>query len=273
MIGIAVALLVESMDWADRAAIVDPLVAKLYPVTVRRFNRQRNYFLKHGLTPLSEYFIEAAKLKRKPPQSAVNNTVDTLDNFTFALFNRTFEDAVKAAAVGGGKLADADGLQVSFTLKSKPVLDYIREHSAAKLGRDVDATTKDLLRKMITTAYDEQWTRAALVKKIKGLYSGFTARAPQKHIANRAELIAVTELGNAMSYGTLEGAKSLQSRGLTMEKSWGLAVNPCPLCQDNANQGWIPVGETFSSGHEHPTAHPACRCSLMTRAAEQRAVA
>lgn len=253
------------MDWADRAQIVNPLIAKLYAVTVRRFNRQRNHLLKN-LSPLSDYFVEAATLKRKPPKSTVESVVDSLDSFTFTLFDRTFEDAVAAAIVGGAKLADAGGLEVSFNLKSEPVAKYIRERSAAKMGADIDATTKDRLRSLISTAYEEQWTRPKLVKQIKALYSGFTTRIGTGPIRNRAELIALTELGKAMSYGTLEGAKDLEARGITMEKKWGLASGACPICQANADQEWIPIGNAFASGATMPLQHPACRCSLMTRA-------
>ena len=34
------------------------------------------------------------------------------------------------------------------------------------------------------------------------------------------------------------------------------------VCEGNADDGPIAVGETFSSGDERPPAHPNCRCWL-----------
>lgn len=261
--------LTESMEWADRAAIIDPLTRKLYPMVVRRFNRQRAYFIREGVILLPDSgnkITEARTLTGQPSKSTVDKAVNSLDGFEFKMFDLTFEDAVAAAVIDGGSLANTSGLKVSFNLKSSPVLDYLRERSAAKMGRDVDQTTKDRLREVISTAYDEQWTRSKLVKQIKGLYNGFTARTPHRYIGSRAELIAVTELGNAMSYGTLEGARSLQAQGVTMEKRWALSSSACALCQGNAAQDWIALGSQFAGGVDRPLQHISCRCSLMTRA-------
>lgn len=255
----------ESMEWADRAQIITPLVKKLHPLVVRRFSRQRSYFIREGLPLLASYFVEAPTL-RKPPKSTVDKAVNSLDGFEFKLFDRTFEDSVAAAVIDGASLSSAPGLRVGFNVKSDPVAEYLRTRSAAKMGADVDATTKEKLRDLLSTAYDEQWTRPKLVKQVKALYTGFTAKTPQRYIGSRAELIALTELGNAMSYGTLEGAKQLQSQGVTMEKRWGLSSSACPICQENAGQDWIGIDKSFASGVQAPLQHPGCRCSLMTRA-------
>jgi hypothetical protein len=34
------------------------------------------------------------------------------------------------------------------------------------------------------------------------------------------------------------------------------------ICQDNEDEGPIPIGETFSSGDDAPPAHNNCRCWL-----------
>jgi hypothetical protein len=53
-----------------------------------------------------------------------------------------------------------------------------------------------------------------------------------------------------------------------MEKSW-LTVNDDHVdvedCLTNQEQGWIPIEDTFQSGHMQPLAHPYCRCTALYR--------
>lgn len=50
------------------------------------------------------------------------------------------------------------------------------------------------------------------------------------------------------------------------QKLWVTSDDPCPTCEDNADQGWIDADETFDSGDDEPPAHPNCECTLDTRA-------
>jgi len=81
-------------------------------------------------------------------------------------------------------------------------------------------------------------------------------------------MVAVTEIGNALEAGSAITAKELQDAGLVMEKSW-LTVGDDRVCSEecelNEAQGWIPLDEPFASGHMHPLAHPACRCTALQR--------
>ncbi len=80
----------------------------------------------------------------------------------------------------------------------------------------------------------------------------------------RLRAIAQTELNRARNLGTL-GAWAEQNRqgdlGSTPKKEW-VTVGPCPLCQDIAAQGPIPLGQQFAGGFDSPPAHINCRCSL-----------
>jgi len=52
------------------------------------------------------------------------------------------------------------------------------------------------------------------------------------------------------------------------EKAWNTVRDShvdTTQCEPNQGQGWIPIGDTFQSGHAAPTAHPRCRCNLLYR--------
>jgi len=71
-------------------------------------------------------------------------------------------------------------------------------------------------------------------------------------------MIAQTELAEAMSEAALRTYDRLGIEG----KEWLTAYNPCDICLSNESDGAIPVGQSFSSGHMRPPAHPRCLCSL-----------
>jgi len=79
-------------------------------------------------------------------------------------------------------------------------------------------------------------------------------------------MVAVTEAGEAYCSGEAVMVKDLMSKGLEMEKHWLVTGGRiCPICQNNDGEGWIPAETAFSSGHDHPLAHPACRCATQYR--------
>lgn len=44
-------------------------------------------------------------------------------------------------------------------------------------------------------------------------------------------------------------------------KEWVAAgPGPCDICLKNQEQGYIPINDRFSSGHEKPLAHEKCHC-------------
>lgn len=254
--------LAENLLWFSRRQAVDAPILELMKVWELRFQAQGRYFVRNGLPKLDGLF----EARKKP--AAIEGAVSALDGFTYAaaetVYNATLPKSFSAGAMQ--TVRDAGGYQTTYTIKSDLVLKYLEDHAAAKLGRDVDATTKDRVRSVLVKGYEEQATRAKITKDIKALFEGFSKRAPQAHIRNRAELIAVNELGTAYSQGALQAGVELEhTSGMVLEKAWALAAGACAICQPNGSQGWIPLDQDFASGHDAPCAHPACRCSLMTR--------
>lgn len=253
--------LAENLAWFSRRRILAQPIDRLMVAWEQRFAAQGRYVIRHGL-PQLKVFYEADTHKRE---------IDAALASAFAAFNYPAADTVydwtiKLAYAGGGAQAVSD-IGGAYITTENAILAYLKKHAAEKLGKDVDKTTRELVRKVLVQSFEDGWTYNRTVKEVRTLYAGFSARAAQGHIRNRAELIAVNELGNAYCAGSLHAARQLENQGMRIEKAWALATNPCALCQGNASQGWIPLDRNFSSGQDGPTAHPACRCSLMTRAA------
>jgi hypothetical protein len=81
--------------------------------------------------------------------------------------------------------------------------------------------------------------------------------------ADRASLIARTEVARANSTAALEGYIGARDQtGLMVKKEWLLGPNPCPICEENADEGAIDLEDEFPSGDDAPPAHPECECAL-----------
>jgi SPP1 gp7 family putative phage head morphogenesis protein len=79
----------------------------------------------------------------------------------------------------------------------------------------------------------------------------------------RAELIARTEVSLANNQGKLTSYKAARDSGISLKKEWSPDADPCPICQDNADQGAIDVDDDFDSGDDSPPAHPSCECTIV----------
>lgn len=99
------------------------------------------------------------------------------------------------------------------------------------------------------------------------------AAGPHDQAASTNAGWAQLQSGPGRLYGTaLEslaaGKLSEMAVGL-YEKRWETDGDPCPICQENEDAGWILADEAFPSGDDEPLAHPNCYCSLEMRRAEE----
>jgi hypothetical protein len=145
-----------------------------------------------------------------------------------------------------------------FSKVPQRVKDYIAEHSLEQIGSDLDKTTVDEIRTILVNGLEAEKPFSTIIAEIK--QAGAFSR-------QRAETIAVSEIGNAFSQGTLGAAKDVAADGVVMEKSWLAEDEPCPICEENANADWLDVDEDFPSGDDAPLAHPNCLCALLVRRA------
>lgn len=155
-------------------------------------------------------------------------------------------------------------LDVSFTLRDLGAERFAAER-AAWLVKNVDETTRERIRGIVTRGLEtgastERMSRD-VIKYCKG---DFAEARPQIHIRNRAHLIAVTETAYAYENAHLQLGQAMSRAGLPMVKEWGVSFDErtCPICTGNGGDALIPLDREFSSGHDSPPAHPACRCFM-----------
>ncbi len=180
-----------------------------------------------------------------------------------------FDAAAAEAMLAAGLMrAGTVDVTVSFTLKSPAAKEYLENFGYQKISQ-IDVVTKKRIGNIITKGLETGEGYGATAKKIKDMYSEMAAPSPLKHIRNRAELIAVTETGNAYEEAAMIQSKGLQMAGLPMLKSW-LTVGDDRVsdgCLENEAVGWIPLDDAFPSGDMNPLRFPGCRCGGLTRMA------
>lgn len=188
-----------------------------------------------------------------------------------------FKDAISSALTisyrGGidAQLADlpANDLPVQFSLPNEAATQW-SEVNAARLVSGIDDTTRISLRLLLTNARENGWAYTKTADEINAKFDGFSQAAAQRHIRDRAQMVAVTESCDAYEAGSHKAINTLQTYGLVYDKSWLAAGDACPnICAANANQGWIDFNSTFQSGDITPSGHPGCRCSALYQRREE----
>ncbi len=118
----------------------------------------------------------------------------------------------------------------------------------------IDESTRDMIREAIADGLEENIGNEAIADAI-GEIGAFSDE--------RAQLIAFTEIRNSNSRAAVEGYKIARDEaGVNVKKEWILGPNPCPICEDNADDGPIELEDEFSSGDTEPVAHPRCECAI-----------
>lgn len=79
-------------------------------------------------------------------------------------------------------------------------------------------------------------------------------------LENMTVLTAQSEIVDAIESGVFDTFLANQVQQVV----WVAQPDACRLCQDNAGDGPVNLGEAFSSGDTMPPAHPRCRCHLDT---------
>jgi hypothetical protein len=179
-------------------------------------------------------------------------------------------------AAGLGMKAGADALgrtleiDVAFSLGNPAAVEYLESRGGAWIA-DINSTTRDRIKTILVNGAKEGLSYQQIAAQIEALFVDFAGPAQgvidvllgKEPVRSRAEVISITELGNAFEAGNFIVAQDLAAGGLEMEKAWK-TVNDHRVDQDicaaNQAQGWIPLSDAFQSGHLSPMGHPICRC-------------
>jgi DNA-directed RNA polymerase subunit RPC12/RpoP len=161
---------------------------------------------------------------------------------------------VKGAPAAGAARTVSVGMAINWAKKKGEAYaeDYLRNYRFQKLGADIDDTTSDRIANAVADAYARSGTYDNVVAAIKVAFTQATDV--------RAAMIARTVLGDAYNSAMLDSAKEVS--GLYL-KTWAPSGKCCAeICQPNVDAGPIPLDEPFPSGHQAPTGHLGCDCSI-----------
>lgn len=142
--------------------------------------------------------------------------------------------------------------------------EYAKKHAAEAVTHINDTTRKEIAR-IVSDGVKSGASYNDIAKAIKGKFEEFAVPMPQKHVSNRAVLVAVTELANAYCEGNAQVGNYLQDNGVKMMKAWQTLEDNrvSDGCKENERVGWIPINKEFPSGHMHPPRFPGCRCDFL----------
>jgi hypothetical protein len=185
------------------------------------------------------------------------------------VFEKPLQDVAERAFFKGAAAASSSlGGVVSLDLANPRAQAYLVRHGAERVTA-ISLETRARLRTLLANAIEDGKSYTTLGREIEQLFSGFGAARPQRHVATRAELVAITETGDAYAAGNRELAKQVQQDGQVIEKHWLTAADDRvddEICAANEEAGWIDLDDPYPSGHMRPLGHPACRCDEAHRA-------
>lgn len=263
----------EAIDAADRGR----KMRRLLHLELRAERRLGRAFGRQGRLFLAKF----RRARPTPPRAPARlREADVpLDWLTLFLLAALTTRPEFLAAIGEAQLeslllgqedASAElGMEIRFGLRNPRAVAYLAGHAAERVT-GIEETTRAEIARILTQGREAGWSYDTTAKAISGKFAEFATPQPQLLIRSRAHLIAVTETGDAYEAGHMGVAREMADGGLVMEKSWKTADDDrvdLAICAANEDQGWIPIDEPFQSGHDHPLAHPGCRCAMLTRRA------
>jgi len=245
---------------AYRDRIIDPIKKAMQEDFEDIFRIQGYHFLR-------EFSLYQSEFKESFTTDDVSRIWGTVKLKTQTkMTDKMLKNTGAAMAAGYNTLAKSVGwgIDLSFNLKNPRAVDYLRTNAAAKVTAINETTRKEIAR-IVTKGVDEGTSYATMARDIKNKFTEFSVRKPQLHIRNRAELVSVTETANAYGAGNFALVEDLQDKGLVMIKAWATVGDDrvSEECQENEDEGWIPVNDQFPSGDDHEPGHPACRCTVL----------
>ena len=259
----AVQRLVEAERDNRKARDVTPLENKLMGELAEFWDAQRRAYLRAAERALRPLFAESVQGEHDRVWNSV--AADTEGRLRGPL-----QENIDAALRRGGTslLADVGMEAIGFDVRSPVAEDYLaRRAGNAIVG--INDSTRSQIRTVLNNATERGWSYTRTADQISDMFDGFSDPSPLRHIRNRAEMVAVTEMGEAYETGRQVSMEQVKAQGFDVQKRWSTFGDDrvCEICEPNGAAGWIDSDDLFPGGHERPLGHPGCRCDMQTRMA------
>lgn len=192
---------------------------------------------------------------------ALSNTLRVTSPMLKLMLKTNIEHAINLSAPSVSAFAEADDDPSRKELDQLGVTgEAAGEYAEVRSGQQVqgiNATTLRDLQDAIAQGITDRAGVDGLSRIIRSTLADF-----EKF---RADVIATTEMNDAMSHATLTKLQVLGIENVV----WLVTEDErlCPICSVNADV-IVPTGEPFPSGDLRPPAHPNCRCAISGSRAE-----
>lgn len=228
----------------------------------RRLEKQvGTAFRAQGKAFVAEYGRNRARFQEADANDFLH-LFDIVSTATRDLFAGPIEDACARALEASGKQRTSEfGIKVAFGLANPRAEAWLKKHAASRVTM-IDSTTRDEIKSIVTRGLEGGKTYDEIAKEIAGRFDEFGQTKAQAHIDTRAHLVAVTEIGDAYEKGNRLVVDEIAAQGIDIEKHWRNSGDGrvSQGCLTNSADGWIPLNQAHTSGHQEPLRFPGCRC-------------
>jgi len=213
------------------------------------------------------------RFKRHFAEAALGASIESMIEGALKVTIPTMTKDFSATGLAGYEWGYADlasnlGMQDAFSLAHPDAVKWANKNAAMRVS-NVNKTTKKGIRNLISYGLDNGESYGEVARSIKRQFTQFAVGSPLEHIQSRAELVAVTEMGEAYEAGAATLSDELEAHGIEQEKS---RVGPndghtSDACIADLAAGWIKKSEAFPSGIMSGLEHPGCRHGTIYRVA------
>ena len=213
------------------------------------------------------------RFKRHFAEAAIDTSIESMIESALKVTIPAMVKDFSATGLAGYEWGYADlannmGMQDAFSLAHPDAVKWADKRAALRVA-GVNNTTKNDIRSLIVHGLENGESYGSVQRSIKRQFTQFAVGSPLEHIQSRAELVAVTEMGEAYEAGAATLSDELEAHGIEQEKS---RVGPnddrtSDACAADLAAGWIAKSEPFPSGISYGLEHPGCRHGTIYRVA------
>jgi phosphohistidine phosphatase SixA len=265
--------LAENLMAATRQAVVLPLRNQMRAAVSARWQRQKKRVLKalrkHDLAAdvTSTQAMLASVIPFRDPKFAKQHS-----KVKSAAFNQGAQHAAGQLGVYFGGAVQAVEADPKKPIAAGIALGLLKpspsqmESEGGDLEDFLDNTTVERAHNVLADMGDS-FTLKDAATAIGKMFDQFSDPTGDK--LSRADTVALHAVSDGYHAGGNSTAQEAADAGQQVEKRWDVGAEGCPICQANADEGWIDNDEPHGSGDFEPPAHPNCDCSEVYRIAEE----